>query len=226
MKPMDHYGTVQSFFTYWIGPNWSYGEWNEIDVEVVPSVQSEGNSPFSTNIIFGNHYDQLQEQAYEPMSLNWDVFHTFEIEWTPDYISWTVDGVEVRKAVNTPGVDFLDKDQVLMMNFWTPTWTEWGSGLNDSDMPWSLLYDWVEVYQYDQYADNFRFMWRDDFNNGNYAKPDPTRWLISNNWTFDSNSTTFMDSQVFIWDNCLCLKMEKINQSPAPKSTFEQEFLN
>lgn len=41
-------GTVSSFFTYWNGPNWSQQGWNEIDVEVVPSI---GGNPFSTNII-------------------------------------------------------------------------------------------------------------------------------------------------------------------------------
>ena len=35
----DKKGTVGSFFTYWDGPNWSQQGWNEIDVEVVPSMQ-------------------------------------------------------------------------------------------------------------------------------------------------------------------------------------------
>ena len=44
-------GTVTSFFTYWNGPNWSVQGWNEIDVEIVPSVS---NNPFSQNIIWQN----------------------------------------------------------------------------------------------------------------------------------------------------------------------------
>ena len=39
-------GTVSSFFTFWDGPNWDANQWNEIDVEIVPTVS--GN-PFSTN---------------------------------------------------------------------------------------------------------------------------------------------------------------------------------
>jgi len=54
MKCGNHYGTVASFFTYWNGPNWSDGQWNEIDVEIVPSVQNKGTSPFSTNLIYGS----------------------------------------------------------------------------------------------------------------------------------------------------------------------------
>ena len=44
-------GTVTSFFTYWKGPGWSVAGWNEIDVELVPSV---AGNPFSTNIIWQN----------------------------------------------------------------------------------------------------------------------------------------------------------------------------
>ena len=54
MKSPANYGTVASFFTYWTGPNWSVGQWNEIDVEIVPSVQVHGTSPFSTNLIYGD----------------------------------------------------------------------------------------------------------------------------------------------------------------------------
>ena len=82
-------GTVASFFTYWSGPNWQMGKWNEIDVEIVPSMQLQGISPFSTNIIYGGgdgtNYN-IQEQAYEPYNQNYDQFHEWTIIWTPDYV--------------------------------------------------------------------------------------------------------------------------------------------
>ena len=58
MKSENKNGTVASFFTYWDGPNWTVGQWNEIDVEIVPSVQASlGTSPFSTNLIYGSGTD-------------------------------------------------------------------------------------------------------------------------------------------------------------------------
>ena len=42
-------GTVTSFFTYWDGPKWSQQGWNEIDVEIVPSIYA---NPMSMNIIW------------------------------------------------------------------------------------------------------------------------------------------------------------------------------
>ena len=47
-------GTVSAFFTYWEGTEnkkWSKAEWNEIDVELVPSIEA---NPFATNIIYEN----------------------------------------------------------------------------------------------------------------------------------------------------------------------------
>ena len=38
MKAPDRKGTVASFFTYWDGPNFSPTGWNELDIEIVPSI--------------------------------------------------------------------------------------------------------------------------------------------------------------------------------------------
>ena len=35
------------------------------------------------------------------------------------------------------------------MNFWTPTWDNWGHGRDASTMPWFVYYDYIEVYAYD-----------------------------------------------------------------------------
>ena len=51
IKAQNAKGTVQSFFLYWDGPNFDVNHWNEIDVEIVPSVTSTG---FSRNLIYGN----------------------------------------------------------------------------------------------------------------------------------------------------------------------------
>ena len=47
----------------------------------------------------------------------------------------------------------MDKSHILYMNFWTPTWNNWGGGRNDSTMPWYAKYDYVEAYDYDVNTD-------------------------------------------------------------------------
>jgi len=60
MKSPKQDATVTAFYTYWNGPNWSVGEWNELYIEIAPSVQTNLNmSPMSTNLIYGvgdDHY--------------------------------------------------------------------------------------------------------------------------------------------------------------------------
>ena len=81
------------------------------------------------------------------------------------------------------------KPQSVMMNFWTPTFESWGKGLDAKDMPWYVMYDYVETYTYNHTTKTFDFNWRDCFNTF-----DTNRWHKSDNTTFDANSTTFRAS--------------------------------
>ena len=188
-------GTVQSFFTY-TAQDWPHG-WNEIDVEIVPSVH---DNPFSMNIIWrdGNQ-DHNYATGFHP-DTDW---HTYTIEWTPDYVSWSVDGKLTRKTEGAEDVHFLDMPTQLMMNFWTPCWSPWNDFFDDVAMPWYAKYDFVEVYDYDQSSKKFNLRWRDDFNTW-----DTKKWYASDNWGFDNNSSLFMSSQVYVEDGNLVLKMD------------------
>jgi len=94
-----------------------------------------------------------------------------------------------------------------MMNFWTPTFESWGKGLDAKDMPWYVMYDYVETYTYNNETRGFDFNWRD-----NFTTFDTNRWHKSDNTTFDANSTTFRASQSYIQDGSLVLKMEPDHQ--------------
>ena len=190
-------GTVASFFTYWNGPNWTQEGWNEIDVEIVPSIS--GN-PFSTNIIW---QWQQQDQTYCSNFWPGSDFHEYVIEWAPEYVQWTIDGNVCRRTEGTTDVHFLNKDQHLMMNFWTPTFAGWGDNFNDWDMPWYTKYDYVKVEKYNSSTGGFDLYWQDDFDSF-----DGSRWQKSDNWSFESNSSTFYTSQVYTEDGNLVLKME------------------
>ena len=61
MKAPNRKGTVSSFFTYWDGPGFYQGGWNELDVEIVPSVES---NPFSMNVIYGDGHNKLESHDY------------------------------------------------------------------------------------------------------------------------------------------------------------------
>ena len=188
-------GTVQSFFTY-TAQDWPHG-WNEIDVEVVPSVT---DNPFSMNIIWR---DGAQDHDYATGFHPGTDWFTYSVEWTPDYVSWYVNDKLVRKTEGTEDVHFLDMPTQLMMNFWTPCWSPWNDYFDDAEMPWYAKYDYVEVYDYDVNSKEFSLRWKDDFNTW-----DAKKWYASDNWGFENNSSLFMSSQVYVEDGSLVLKMD------------------
>ena len=201
MKAPNRKGTVSSFFTYWDGPGFYPGGWNEIDFEIVPSVEE---NPVSTNIIYGDGHNKLEDHDYTKKFDPGNDWHVYEMEWTPDYVSFSVDGKEVRHLTesSSPSIKYLRKDQSLRMNFWTPTFHSWGEGFDPVDMPWYVLYDYVEVYKYNQYQNVFEFDWRDDFN-----AFDSGRWHKASGG-FEANSSVFYPSNVYTTGGNLVLKME------------------
>ena len=137
-------------------------------------------------------------------------WHTYQVEWTPDYVSWSYDGKEVSTQRATDGgkagaaVRWLrERDQHLIMNFWTPTFW-WGGGLNDDSMPWYAEYDWVQVETYDERTKSFNFHWKDEFD---YI--DRSRWEVAWNGGFPMNTCEWSHDNVYTRDGSLVLKMEK-----------------
>ena len=92
-------GTVTSLFTFWRGGGgyggWTRAGWEEIDVELVPSVQ---DNPFFTNIIYAN---QQMDGYYHPNFDPGNDWHEYEIVWKPDYIAWSLDGEEIRRETSS-----------------------------------------------------------------------------------------------------------------------------
>ena len=85
----------------------------------------------------------------------------------------------------------MNKPNVLMMNFWTPTWSPWGDGRDDSFMPLYALYDYVEAYTFDVNTKEFNIDFRDDFSGDSV---DTSIWTVSDWWNFGGSSTTFLAS--------------------------------
>ena len=96
MKMAAASGTVSSMFLYQNGSERSDAErWVEVDIEVL------GKEPgkFQSNIITGKAGAQKTSEKKHAVSPAADQgFHTYGLEWTPNYVRWTVDGNEVRKT--------------------------------------------------------------------------------------------------------------------------------
>ena len=86
-------GTCTSFFTFFEGPKWAPEKWNEIDFDIVPSVEG---TPVSTNIIYGDGEARHERHLYTTGIDPADQWHVYEIEWTPMGVKWFVDDTLVR----------------------------------------------------------------------------------------------------------------------------------
>ena len=74
MQGSNQKGTVASLFTFWKGDDkmdWSVAEWNEIDVELVPS---KGDNAFYTNLIYKNYAMDGKGMNFDPK----DEWHEYE----------------------------------------------------------------------------------------------------------------------------------------------------
>ncbi len=197
MKMVSNPGVVSSFFTY-DNESWQGGiPWREIDIEVI------GKNPdqFQTNLITGELTKRVHSENMHSLE-NISQFHEFTLTWTPEEISWAVDGnlVHVETAATSQQViDMRDAPQSYRMNVWISQAAEWVGAFNKQDLPLYQYVDWMEYYSYND--GKFNLKWRDDF-----TFFDDKRWG-KGDWGFDSNLVTFAKNNVAIKDEMLVLAL-------------------
>ncbi len=193
MKSAQVSGMLASFFTFHDSTTFSSDNWNELDIEIM-----------------GRHDDQVQFNAITPGESHHlheqlvefnphEAFHIYAIEWTPHYVAWWVDSVEIYRQTGDH-VQTLFRGQKLMMNIWQPVYEDWAGAFSESSLPVYAYYDWVRVYAYTPgINDNFTLQWQDDFDTW-----DKSRWDKATH-TFDGNNCQFVYSNAVFQDGYLIL---------------------
>lgn len=186
MKMAAISGSVSSMFLNY-DYSWKKGvePWNEIDIEVLGKDPSKWQSNLITREPDGDDgkknknitSEKIHEYGFDATA----EFHLYTIVWTPEYISWEIDSVEVRRDVvgNPDGrahdqVAFMTEQQSLRFNLWasqTPSWTGKFTGIG---LPVEQQIDYVRVYSYDEATKGFTLLWQDDFEGTD---------LDANHWT-------------------------------------------
>ena len=196
MKSPYREGMLSSFFTYWDGGE---GIWNEIDIEIMGRYDDNIQFNTITPSQSGNHVGHLPV-SFAP---NLD-YHTYAFEWTPQYVSWFVDGVQVLQQLGTH-IQTLTKPQKIMMNVWNPQYENWAGVLNPLSLPAFAFYDWVGYYSYTPGSgnygtgNNFTHDWTDDFDSW-----DTIRWDKATH-TFGGNGVDFIQENAVFNDGKLIL---------------------
>ena len=207
MKMAAASGTVSSMFLYQNGSEIADGRpWVEVDIEVL------GKNPnsFQSNIITGKAGAQKTSEKHHAVSPAADqAFHTYALEWTPNYVRWTVDGQEVRKTEGGQ-VSQLTGTQGLRFNLWSSESAAWVGQFDESKLPLFQFINWVKVYKYTpgqgEGGSDFTLDWTDNFDTF-----DGSRWG-KGDWTFDGNRVDLTDKNIYSRDGMLILALTRKGQ--------------
>ncbi|SEF84969.1 family 16 glycosylhydrolase [Vibrio hangzhouensis] len=201
MKMVSKPGVVSSFFAYdnesWVGGI----PWREIDIE---SIGKQENL-LQTNLITGEASARVHSENLHIID-NIEEFHEYSLVWTPDEITWQVDGETVHQelAVHSLQVrEMRDSPQSYRMNLWVAESVDWVGKFDASTLPLQQTIDWIEYYRFENGV--FTLAWRDDFD---YF--DSNRWG-KGDWGFETNIATFSPMNANIVDGHLVLSL-----TPAP----------
>jgi hypothetical protein len=149
-------GVVSSFFLWKEGSS-STTTWNELDHEKI-----NGPCRLQTNIWtgMGTQNEQINTPTFDICA----DYHTYGVEWTPDYIAWLIDGAQIRKVTGASVTEYTQnasQGMAIHFNLWAGN-SGFGGTLNPSTLPVHQYISWV---QYSSYANGaFQLQWREEFN--------------------------------------------------------------
>jgi len=214
MKMVSIPGSVSSMFLYYDN-SWKKGDepWNEIDIEVLGKNKGMWQSNLITRIsddVSGKVTKSNTTSEFKHR-FGFDAtadFHTYAMIWTPEYISWEIDSVEIRRdylGEKKGQVEFMTKEQTLRFNLWSAKSTSWVgkfTGAELADGPQTQYIDYVRVYKYDEATKSFTLDWQDDFEGSS----------LSDHWTagnWEMENVTLNPDNVVVEDGMCKLLMTR-----------------
>ncbi|MGF1771386.1 family 16 glycosylhydrolase [Vibrio wakamikoensis] len=199
MKMVSSPGVISSFFTY-DNESWAGGiPWREIDIESV----GKRKDLLQTNLITGEASHRIHSEQLHTVD-DIDEFHEHTLIWTPDEITWQVDGVTIHQELASQSLqvqDMRDTPQSYRMNLWVADSIDWAGRFNIDNLPLEQTIDWIKYYAYDN--GEFTLEWRDDF-----TYFDSNRWG-KGDWSFAENLANFRPDNAVIVDDALVLRLTR-----------------
>ena len=198
-------GVLSTFFTYKNGSEQPGTFWEEIDIEIFGKNNA---TQWQSNVIIGTNRPTTKTEGVHttPFSMG-DGYHTYVLEWTPNYIAWYVDGTQTRRITGGQFVTGLTSPQDLRFNLWAANIAEWVGPWNANILPVYQFVNYIEYKPYVAASNSFGNGWRDDFNSF-----DTNRWSKAN-WTFGENLADFDPNNVVVKNGTLVLALTREGQT-------------
>lgn len=182
-------GVVSSFFLWKDGSEVSGTFWNELDFEKV-----EADCHLETNALYGDP-ESTHSEAHALTENLCGTFHTYTYEWTPEYIAWFIDGVEIRRETGDISDAYRDnatEGMQIRFNVW-PGDASFGGDFDPAVLPVHQYVNWV---QFSSYVDGvFELQWREDFS----GPARPSGWSVGS-WPSPKNLSTHSAANVSFMD--------------------------
>jgi endo-1,3-1,4-beta-glycanase ExoK len=201
-------GLITPFFLWKNNSEVPGQEWQEQDFEIFGSdgryqtqlmTPGEGEARRTEHNIFRS----LPQPA-------WDRYYTYRMEWTPEHLSFHVDGELVR--IETDSEEFgklLNPERAEAAQLRVSIWAgdgRWSGAFDEGAAPQAAFVNWIETYAYTPGSgpggSDFTTLWRDDFDNP--GSPDSSRWWPAN-WTFDAAVNDYVAQNASVKDGALVL---------------------
>ena len=192
MKMAATGGTVSSMFlNYDLSWKKDIEPWNEIDIEVLGKDPSKWQSNIITREADPSINNTTSSEKIHDFGFDaTNEFHLYAIVWTPEYVAWEIDSVEVRRDTlgmthgthaDADQVKFLTEKQSLRFNLWASNTASWTGKWTPENLPIEQHIDYVRVYAYNEATKDFTFSWQDDFDG---VALDYKRWS-EGNWEME-----------------------------------------
>jgi beta-glucanase (GH16 family) len=209
MRTAPGSGIVSAFFTF-EQDGWEPGTnkpWRELDIEVLGRYTDR----YQTNIITGTAENRVTSEFFANVTSNpATAYHTYTIEWTPDYVSWNYDGAQVRKTefgdAKKQVADCRDIPQSFRFNFWAAAIPSWLGAFSDTILPRCQYINWIKYYKYSKDTKAFTLDWTDNFDTF-----DANRWGKATHLMEDF--TQFTSANAFVKNGTLVLAMTDMNST-------------
>jgi len=208
MKMIKGGGMLSTFYTIQHKTK-NKKHWSEIDIEVLGKKNAQ---ILSTNMFINDTNGELLQTVLE-VNLDYslaDNFHTYVLEWTPEYVAWFINGKEIRRKTGN-FVTHMSIPQEYRFNAWISSTPAWVGNIDKTAMPAYQYVDWITYSSYNKATKDFTEKWRDDFNFF-----DKKRWK-KGDWTFEGNEVDFVEENVFIENGKLVLAITDPKTSKKSK---------
>jgi endo-1,3-1,4-beta-glycanase ExoK len=222
-------GVISSFFLWKDESEKDNAFWNEIDIEVL------GCSPkgFQSAIHYGrggwSNMTHLESFHHLNKALTTQ-YHTYTIEWTPDYICWRLNDSLVRKDTGEIVARFRDVHMQLRFNIWPSLQPSWAGPFNPDVLPKHMYINRVKYCKYTpDKTPEFTLAWEDNFDTDSLNR----RWQTGF-WESPDKASTHTDKNVTIRNGAAILTLSKythcgfngiIPQDNSGGTTFPKEYI-